>query len=203
MYFLTVMCEVTSAYVYFFSTLSNVESIICSLGRECVSCGIMFVCVDEQTGAKHLEIFYSDALRHLFYHDPYFKIKPAAGNVVEGYTIDGDKVQGFLVCRDKETLTKVYNLCRACNSTKKEYNSFDRVCSALVPFYLPKDDQSVFEVNEMHSAQAVVLILRSCLSPDHPMRRVLDGVNSRGVTPDSLKALLQTVGGEHAMCLLH
>ena len=107
----------------------------------------------------------------------------------------------FVSC-DEELVEKIYNVCRACHSTKKGYNTIDRVCSAVVPFYHPADKRNVFDVECLHSAQAIILILRECIGHDHPVMCRIYGLNSRSHTPEMLRDVLVGLGSPHDLCVV-
>lgn len=79
---------------------------------------------------------------------------------------------------------KIRQTCEACVASKKSYN-FRDVLLQGVPFRQP-EERTIFQATQLYCAQSVVLILRECLSSSNHLTRVLWGVHSRTVTPNTL-----------------
>lgn len=103
------------------------------------------------------------------------------------------------VSDDAETVRKCWDTCVACVSARKDYNFYDYRLTCLVPFYSPKPDLDLFSATSLHSAQALVLILRCCLDPGSHLGRLLQGVNSRSLTPHSLARIFDGAVPPHAL----
>jgi hypothetical protein len=197
------MSEPVISYIFFMGLKSGVVNMISGCGRSVVTCGFLFVCKDEAAGSKpRLDMFYSDSVHSVFQCEKSFRVR-GEEHRIENYAVDFSAVQVCLVSKEKDVVLKLYNLCCACHSTKKGYNLVDRVCSTVLPFYHPKDEMDIFSVDEMHSSQAVVLILRACLPSAHPLLVRLGHLNSRTVTPDALRDLLIHVDDTHKIALIN
>jgi hypothetical protein len=72
---------------------------------------------------------------------------------------------------------RILRTCRACVQSKLRYNYHD-VLLFNVPFRTPMD-KGLFEVETLHDAQAAILILRECLSPQNPVLGVVQALHSR------------------------
>ena len=81
--------------------------------------------------------------------------------------------------------------CETHVELKTPYNYKDMVLSVL-PGRNP-NDKSIYNVKTLFCSQAMVLILRQCLEENHPVRKVLDPVNSRVITPTQLFDILKPV----------
>jgi hypothetical protein len=88
-------------------------------------------------------------------------------------------------------LLKISQTCEACAQSRINYNTRDMVL-CLVPFRCPHE-KTLFETKTLYCSQAVILILRSCLDPEHPLQCVLKEINSRTTTPSQLHSVLKTV----------
>lgn len=189
----------SKAFVIFLSTDDSYKSYFDYCGREFVTCGILFRLLDSDTNV-HFQYFYADSLTGRFSAIPNFT-SSETNKIVEDYNINWSNIQGLCITSDSNTIEIIYRLCRACHSTLKGYNQFDRVCTVVVPFYNPKDSKSIFDVDSLHSAQAVVLILKECLPKSHLLMSRLHAVNSRSVTPDALHNILTGIESPHQMCI--
>jgi len=83
-----------------------------------------------------------------------------------------------------EELRKISNICEACVTSKKPYNTKDMVLSTL-PFRRPRE-KDIFEAESLFCSQATILILRSCLDKEHPLQPLLCRIQSRTTTPSQL-----------------
>jgi hypothetical protein len=91
----------------------------------------------------------------------------------------------------QDELLKISQTCEACAQSKIQYNTRD-MALCLVPFRCPRE-RTLFETRTLFCSQAVILILRSCLDPDHPLQSALNEINSRNTTPSQLHGVLKTV----------
>ena len=102
----------------------------------------------------------------------------------------GDQTHDFLrVHVSEEELRRVDDTCGVCAKTKVPYNTRDMVLSIL-PLRNPKE-KDIYHAPSLFCSQSIVLILRSCLEPDHPLQQSLSLVNSRTVTPTQLYDLIR------------
>jgi len=152
---------------------------------------------DPESRNDNMEIFYADKINMCMCW--YRFDMNSQCMVIDNYDVDVKGIQGILVSDDADTSQKIYNLCRACYSVRKDYNVIDRVLSAVVPFYAPVDNVDIYESSSLHSAQAVVLILRPCLRSDHAVAQRLVTMNSRTTTPDKLRDNLLGLEAPHGM----
>jgi len=83
-----------------------------------------------------------------------------------------------------EEYTRVWNTCKACVQVKKSYNYRD-VFLYNIPFREPME-KTLYETSTLFDAQAVILILRECLSPEHPLTNALYRLHSRTTMPTLL-----------------
>lgn len=81
--------------------------------------------------------------------------------------------------------------CQACVRARKRYNYRD-VVLYNVPFREPVE-KSLFETETLFDAQAVILILRECLSTQHPVLPVLHALHSRTTMANQLYELLSAI----------
>ncbi len=88
------------------------------------------------------------------------------------------------LCVSEEEYDKIWATCKACVSVKKRYNYRD-VFLYNIPFREPVE-KALFETPSLFDAQAVILILRECLSPEHPLSPVLLRLHSRTTMPTLL-----------------
>lgn len=103
---------------------------------------------------------------------------------------------------------KLESICSACCSTLKKYNASDRLVSTFIyPFFELPDVKDIYSATEIHSAQAIVLILRSVLDKEDPLYLKLEKVNSRIINPtrllftlSSCANSLQNQGNFAALC---
>jgi hypothetical protein len=88
----------------------------------------------------------------------------------------------------QETVESIVRTCKACCRAGIPYNNKDMVlagCFSSTLYDPSPDHQDVFGADSLYCAQSVVLILRTCLPPDHPWSRSLASINSRSVTLNS------------------
>jgi hypothetical protein len=81
-------------------------------------------------------------------------------------------------------LERVSNTCETCADSAIPYNHTDMVLS-VVPLRSPTE-KDLFNAKTLFCSQAMVLILRECLEPIHPVQLPLCELNSRTVTPSQL-----------------
>jgi hypothetical protein len=89
-----------------------------------------------------------------------------------------------------EEIRKISETCEACAESKIGYNTRDMVL-CIVPLRQPKE-KDLFQAGSLFCSQAMILILRSCLNPEHPLQAVLQNVHSRTTTPSQLFTALQS-----------
>jgi hypothetical protein len=87
-----------------------------------------------------------------------------------------------------DELRRVQDTCETCTRTKIPYNTRDMVLS-IVPLRNPKE-KDIYNAPSLFCSQSIVLILRSCLDPQHPLQPDLLAINSRTVTPSQLYDLI-------------
>jgi hypothetical protein len=94
-----------------------------------------------------------------------------------------------------EDSERICRTCRACVQKRIPYNARDMMLAGTMAPTFHNDPQpdprDVFSAESLYCAQSVVLILRGCLPPAHPLAEALAGVNSRAVTPSSLCELVR------------
>ena len=79
---------------------------------------------------------------------------------------------------------KIHETCEACVKARIPFNLAD-----LLLMYMPlRDTRDVplFEAEKLNNAQAVILILRECLDPDHHLRGAVEGLHSRQTFVEAL-----------------
>ena len=89
-----------------------------------------------------------------------------------------------------DELRKISETCEACVQSKKPYNTKDMVLSVM-PFRNPRE-KTIFEAESLFCSQAMILILRSCLNPEHPLQTILWSTHSRTTTPSQLYTMLKS-----------
>ena len=70
----------------------------------------------------------------------------------------------------------MYETCEACVTVRKPYNLLDDI---LIHLPFTATELSVVDTPRLNNSQAIILILRECLNADNPLRRGLEGLNSR------------------------
>ncbi len=94
-----------------------------------------------------------------------------------------------------EDASRIARTCAACIRKRVPYNARDMVLAGtMAPTFFDNpqpEPPDVFAADSLFCAQSVVLILRACLPPAHPLAQALAATNSRSVTPHSLCALVQ------------
>lgn len=83
-----------------------------------------------------------------------------------------------------EELLKISETCEACAESRIPYNLHDMILCQM-PLRNPKEND-LFHTKALFCSQATVLILRSCMSDDNPLKDILSSINSRTVTPSKL-----------------
>ena len=102
-----------------------------------------------------------------------------------------EKTHDFLfVDVTPEEIRKISETCEACAESKIQYNTRDMVL-CVVPLRRPRE-KSLFEAGPLFCSQAMILILRTCLNPEHPLQSVLENVHSRTTTPSQLYTVLRS-----------
>jgi hypothetical protein len=159
------------------------------MGRDVVTCGFLFQHCYGNMGRFKFEFFIVESTtRGMKWYDNWNI--PDNGCFIDGYSIDKDCMMGVLASDAPDEVDRIYRMCRGCVSVNKDYNNVDRMLTALVPFYQPPDDKNIFDVESLHSAQAVVLILRECLDKCNVVRERIYGLNSRIIYPEALRDAL-------------
>ena len=195
---------VNAVYAVFFCPLkTSILSSFEALGRDVLSCGLLFHLLEE-TDRRKFELFMADTSARSFKWYDHFYIPPTHV-VLDGYKVSRDSVQGLLISDDAETVDRIYRVCRGCHEVSKDYNNMDRLLTAFVPFYQPPDDTTIFTAKSLHSAQAIILILKECLAKDSAVKGRIEGLNSRIATPQSLRDVLHGLPSPHQLnfLLLH
>jgi hypothetical protein len=93
----------------------------------------------------------------------------------------------------QETVEGIVRTCKACCRACIPYNYKDMMlagCFSSTLYDPSPDPKDVFSTDAIYCAQSVVLILRACLPPDHPLVGVLASINSRSITPAALFTVL-------------
>jgi len=88
-----------------------------------------------------------------------------------------------------EELYRIQTACEACVKSKIPYNTTDMFFSQI-PLRNPTE-RDLYHNKTLFCSQAMVLVLRSCLDPDHELQGPLAMVNSRTITPSHLYDLLK------------
>ena len=113
------------------------------------------------------------------------------GRVFERDFVFSNSTHDFLfVDVTPEESRKISEMCEACVKSKKPYNTKDMVL-CVMPFRCPRE-KTIFEAESLFCSQSVILILRSCLNPDHPLQTVLNNIHSRTTTPSQLYTHLKS-----------
>ncbi len=101
-----------------------------------------------------------------------------------------DQSHDFLTVHvSTEELRRISDTCEACVKTKVPYNTRDMMLS-IIPLRNPKE-KSIYEAGSLFCSQSIVLVLRGCLEPDHPLQAILAPINSRTITPTHLYELMR------------
>ena len=131
-------------------------------------CGIMFV------GDSEIEAFYT-----------------MANGVYRKYTMTKKNnwsirvtVDFLLLSVDEEEQQRLKSTCVALAATQKPYNLKDELLR-YVPF-INQIEMSIFEAKTLNNPQALVLLLRECLSRTNPLRLGLEGLHSRQTFAETL-----------------
>lgn len=85
---------------------------------------------------------------------------------------------------DQEEISRLLSTCEACAAIKKPFNLRD-----IVLMYAPfreVEDLPVEHAPTLNNAQAMIVMLRSCLCPDNSLRQALDGLHSRQTLIETL-----------------
>lgn len=175
---------------------------ITACGRKFVTCGLLFHhSYDPKDRTKFkIELFYASVERCFKWHDNFYFYEGKAR--VDGYLVSSDNLMVQFVTSENDMMDKVYRLCRALPASIQDFNSRDRIMSSIIPFYTPPDVKDIFNVECLHSAQAVILILRECLTNSNPIKERVRGLNSRTATPDSLVDALWGLDAPHEVTKL-
>lgn len=94
-------------------------------------------------------------------------------------------------CVDSDEYTRLLATCKACAMAKKRYNYRD-VVLYNVPFRTP-EEKCLYSTETLFDAQAAILILRECLSPQHPAISVLRALHSRTTMANQLYDMLSPI----------
>lgn len=176
------------------------EDPLLTLGREVVTCGLLFHRKPTPEGKLNAELFLSETNANSFVRHDNFAVREDRPLTLDSYKIDTSAVYSVMVTDARDEVDMIYKLCAGCCEVKKPFNISDRFSTFAMPFYQPRDDKDLYSVKEMHSAQAVVLILRAGLSgSSSPVRERVSGLNSRVMTPQSLRDVLVGMPGSYQM----
>jgi len=86
---------------------------------------------------------------------------------------------------------EIEKTCKACCATQKKYNKTDRILSCyLYPLYEPNDVMDIYSCKEMHSAQAIILILKTIMNEDDDLYNKIRKINSKTINPTKLHEIL-------------
>jgi len=114
--------------------------------------------------------------------------------------MDKSSLYYSLVTKNSEIMQVLYNICIGCAMVKKSFNMYDRFNVFAIPFYQPKDDENLYGVESMHTAQAVVLILKAGLpASGSPLKDRINELNSKITTPQILRDKLMGLPYPHHM----
>jgi hypothetical protein len=101
-----------------------------------------------------------------------------------------DQSHDFLSVRiTSDELRRISDTCEACVATNVPYNTRDMVLS-IIPLRNPTE-KNIYQAGSLFCSQSIVLVLRSCLEPHHPLQASLTSVNSRTITPSQLYSLMR------------
>jgi len=110
-------------------------------------------------------------------------------------SVDVSVMQNFYdfldLCVDVNEYERLLTTCRACVRARKRYNYRDVMLYNL-PFREPME-KSLFETDTLFDSQAVILILRECLSAEHPVLPVVRALHSRTTMPPHLYEMLAPI----------
>ena len=102
----------------------------------------------------------------------------------------GDDSHDFLsLSVSPEELYRIRLACEACVKSKIPYNTTDMFLSQL-PLRNPTE-RDLYQSKSLFCSQAMVLVLRSCLDPDHELQGPLAMINSRTISPSHLYQTLK------------
>ena len=147
--------------VFFQYYLSGKDHVVFGKYKEC---GFIF-----EEGVE-LQAFFT--LPNHTYHKTEFSMGLVSKWKEEGLTLDC-----LLLDLDMEEMRKVRATCEACAQSVKPFNLYD-VVMMLVPFWVP-EEIPLYEAKTLNNTQALILILRECLNEENPLRKALEGMNSR------------------------
>jgi hypothetical protein len=103
-----------------------------------------------------------------------------------------DDTHDFLqIYASNDEIDLIKNTCDTRVRVPTPYNYKDMILS-IVPLRNPVE-KDIFNAKTLFCSQAVVLILRSCLDPTHPVVHSLKNFNSRTINPEQLFAALKPV----------
>lgn len=136
----------------------------------------------------HAEIVVSTANAHTAYSAYMSELFSRTDN----FDFNDEKFDFLALDITPDDVQKISSTCEACVKSKIPYNTRDMVLSQ-VPFRYPTE-ADLFHAKTLFCSQAIVLVLRSCLSPEHAICNTLHSVNSRTVSPSQLHTALQPHG---------
>ena len=103
-----------------------------------------------------------------------------------------DTTHDFLqVYVSADEIERIKKTCDSRVRVKTPYNLKDMVLS-IIPLRNPTE-KDIFSVKTLYCSQSIVLILRSCLEPTHPVLHALKPFNSRTICPEQLFTALKPV----------
>jgi hypothetical protein len=100
-----------------------------------------------------------------------------------------ETLEFLLLSVEDEEVERLYKTCEACAKSKIPFNLYDLLL-IHVPF---RDIQDIplFEVRTLNNAQSIILILRECLLPEHPIRAAISELHSRQTFVETLHEILK------------
>ena len=104
------------------------------------------------------------------------------------FNYSDDKHDYLSIPVSEEELYRIGLACEACVESKIPYNLADMAFCQL-PMRHPTE-HSLYESKSLFCSQAIVLLLRTSLEPNHKLHAALASVNSRTVTPTQLYNIL-------------
>lgn len=103
--------------------------------------------------------------------------------------LDALEIMPRLTQEVSETLLKT---CEACAQANIPFNLVDLL---LIHMPFDKEDTRLFQVRSLNNCQAVILILRECVSPHHNLHQVVKQMHSRQTLVETLYDKVRAAGG--------
>jgi len=142
----------------------------------------------------HVEFNHNTGSPATLLHTAYsaFMDEPFARIEQRDFTYSDDCHDFLSLSVSPDELYRIRKACEACVQSKIPYNTTDMVLSQL-PLRNPTE-RDLYHCKTLFCSQAMVLMLRSCLDPDHELQGPLAAVNSRTVSPSRLYEVLKPYG---------